>query len=452
MGRLFWKIFAGFWLTLLLTVLGIVAALTIRNETRSVAEAELAQGPRSEYAVRLTWLMLRHGGQPALDSLLGEWPLRDQAPPLAVLNASGADINGREVPAEALRQARLRLENDPGSRAVRSLQLADGREVLVFLPAAFTRAPAPRPPWPVIKLEAPLALALAALLASLGVSALLARHFSRPIRDLRQAFRAASHGQLGVRVGDNMGQRRDEIGELGREFDSMAQQLQQLMGSQHRLLHDVSHELRSPLARLQVAVGLARQKPDEVETALTRIERETERLNTLVGEILSLSRLEAQQAQSADEYVDLVDLIDSVVEDARFEAEGSGRHVIFTHEIEGELIIRARGELLHRAIDNIVRNALRHTPETSTVSVSLAHDSTSKQLRIRIQDAGPGVPEAELDAIFEPFHRGDTSSSGYGLGLAIARRAVQAHGGELHACNREGGGLEVVLALPHRAV
>ncbi len=452
MGRLFWKIFAGFWLTLLLTVLGIVAALTILNETRRVEETELAQGPRSEYAVRLVWLMLHHGGRPALDSLLAEWPLRDQEPPLSVELASGQDLTGREVPAEALRQAQQRLASNPDSRVVRRLRLGEGRSVLIFQPASFARPSSNRPPKPFIRLESPLALTLAALIASLGVSALLARHFSRPIRDLRQAFRAASHGQLGVRVGDNMGQRRDEIGELGREFDSMAQQLQHLMGSQHRLLHDVSHELRSPLARLQVAVGLARQKPGEVETALARIERETERLNTLVGEILSLSRLEAQQAQSADEYVDIVDLIDSVVEDARFEAEGSGRHVIFTHDIEGELVIRARGELLHRAIDNIVRNALRHTPETSTVSVSLAHDSTSKQLNIRIQDAGPGVPEAELDTIFEPFHRGNTASSGYGLGLAIARRAVQAHGGELHACNREGGGLEVVLALPHRAV
>ncbi|MDP5239310.1 ATP-binding protein [Uliginosibacterium sp. 31-16] len=459
MGRLFWKIFAGFWLTLLLTVIGVTAALAIQEEARRSEESVLAAGPRSSIALRTAWSVAQYGGESALRSLLESWPAHDGAPPL-VVNEEGADLLGREVPAEALGIARERLAEwhasrdgervgDWRKRGVRAWQDTAGHEWLMFFPLTAARAPERAPLLPYVRIEAPIALAIAALLASLAVSALLARHFSRPIRKLQDAFLAASHGQLDVRVAQSMDGRRDEIGELGREFDGMAQQLQQLMGSQSRLLHDVSHELRSPLARLQVAVGLARQSPAQVDAALSRIERESERLDALIGEILTLARLEAQSVQHADDYVDVVELLDSVVEDARFEAEGSARRIVFTSSVDGEMIIRARGELLHRAVENVLRNALRHTPPDSVVELNLSRDSTIRALHITIADAGAGVAEAELATIFEPFHRGENAGSGgYGLGLAIARRAIEAHGGQVRARNRSTGGLEVHIDLP----
>lgn len=446
MGRLFWKIFGGFWLTLLITVLGVAAALTIREEALRRDEA-LAAGPRSDYVVRTFALMARHGGEAALRSLYAEWPTERGTPPL-VVDPSGRDLFGRTVPGEALHEAGERLARDPQARNVRQVTGQTGQTYTIFLPSNPSLAPK-EPLLPPLRLEAPIALALAALLASLGVSAWLARHFSRPIRKLQDAFLAASHGQLEVRVSRDMGSRRDEIGELGREFDGMAKQLQQLVGSQNRLLHDVSHELRSPLARLQVAVGLARQNPAQVDRALSRIEHEAERLDALVGEILTLARLEARNVAHADDYVDLVELLASIVDDACFEAEGSDRRVVFTSAVQGELVLRARGELLHRAIENVVRNALRHSPLQSVVEVHLSQEAARRRVHITVADSGPGIPESDLEAIFEPFFRSETAGSGgYGLGLAITRRAIEAHGGSVCARNRSSGGLEVRIELP----
>ena len=463
MGRLFWKIFAGFWLTLLLTVGVVTAALVIREETRRSEESVLAAGPRSSIALRTAWSVAQYGGETALRSLLNNWPEHEGEPPL-VVDAQGVELLGRAVPAEALQAARERLAESYGLREgervgdwrrrnVRVWRDTAGREQLMFFPLSAARAPERSTEHSaslsLSSIETPIALALAALLASLGVSALLAQHFSRPIRKLQDAFQAASQGQLGVRVAQTMTGRRDEIGELGREFDGMAQQLQQLVGSQNRLLHDVSHELRSPLARLQVAVGLARQNPAQLDTALSRIEREAEKLDALVGEVLSLSRLEAQKIQRADDYVDVVELLASVADDARFESEGSGRHILFTSNVEGERVIRARGELLHRALENVVRNALRHTPPDSTVELNLDHNPTAQTLHITIADAGPGVPENELGSIFDPFFRSEAAGSGgYGLGLSIAQRAIEAHDGRMFARNRSTGGLEVHIELP----
>jgi two-component system OmpR family sensor kinase len=216
-----------------------------------------------------------------------------------------------------------------------------------------------------------------------------------------------------------------------------------------RLLHDVSHELRSPLARLRVAIGLARQQPDKMAAALDRIEREGERLAELVGQVLTLSRLEAGVSGAPEEYVDLAQLLDTVVEDARFEAEASGRGVSL--DAAGELIVKARAELLRRAFENVIRNAVKYTAAGTTVEVSLRRREDRESVTVSICDRGPGVPESDLEAVFKPFFRAGTTdtsdASGYGLGLAIAKRAVEAHAGRIHADNRAGGGLCVEIAL-----
>jgi len=319
-------------------------------------------------------------------------------------------------------------------------------------PPAFERGEAndhPRPPpggRPPGRDRLPLLPMFVGLLASLLCAAGLAWYIAKPIRHLRQAFDAAAEGDLEVRVSPSMGGRRDELADLGDDFDRMTERLQALMAGQKRLLHDVSHEMRSPLARLQAAIGLARQQPARMADSLLRIEREGERMNGLVGELLTLSRLEAGVAGPLED-IEIGELLADIVEDTRF--EGAAKQVGIDYA-PGEMAeIRANPELLHRAIENVVRNALRFSPAGGAIRIE-AGRVESGHFRISIGDDGPGVPESQLDNIFKPFFRGDGQSvaGGYGLGLAIARQVIAAVDGKIAAKNRVGGGLLVEIDLP----
>lgn len=290
----------------------------------------------------------------------------------------------------------------------------------------------------------PLAPFLGALLASLACAIGLAWYLAKPIRHLRNAFDAAAEGNLDVRIGSGMSGRRDELADLGRDFDRMSERLCALMGAQKRLLHDVSHEMRSPLARLQAAVGLARQQPDRMENSLARIECESERMNSLVGELLTLARLDVGVV-GHQENVDLTELLNNIVEDARF--EGAARQ-LRVELLMGQIPeVHANAEMLHRAIENVVRNALRHSPDGGTVLVEAR--GTEQEIRLLVSDRGPGVPEDELGSIFQAFYRGEKqeAGNGYGLGLAIAKRVFETMNGEIRAENQEGGGLLVEIVL-----
>ncbi len=295
-------------------------------------------------------------------------------------------------------------------------------------------------------LHIPFWAVIAGCLASLPSAAGLAWYFAKPIRRLREGFAQAANGQLDVRVSPGMGERRDELADLGRDFDHMAERMQQLVGGQKRLLHDVSHELRSPLARLQAAVGLARQRPERTEETLSRIERECERMNQLIGELLTLSRLEAGSVGTAVP-VDMGELLLALVEDARF--DGMGMNVAIDYAPGRMAQVLADGEMLHRAIENIVRNALRYAPPGSSVRIEAGADESSR-FRIAVQDSGPGVNESELAAIFTPFYRGqgEKRGDGYGLGLAIASQIVRMANGVIGAKNIENTGLLVFVDLP----
>ncbi|MDP5240198.1 ATP-binding protein [Uliginosibacterium sp. 31-16] len=285
-------------------------------------------------------------------------------------------------------------------------------------------------------------------LASLLFAGLLARYLSRPIMALRRAFAAVAKGNFNVRPSTEIGSRRDELAELSVDFEHTASQLKNLMDSQRRLLHDVSHEVRSPLARMQLAIDLARQQPEKAESSMQRIERESGRIDRLVEELLTLSRLEARSCGALDEEVDMLDLVEEVVEDARFEASATLRKVEFS--ANGAAQVKGRAELLQRAVENVVRNALRHTFEGTTVQVSLY--TSGAWLSIRVEDDGPGLPDAALGVIFEPFvrFREDRGNDGYGLGLAITRHTIEAHGGSVSATNRDQGGLCIEMRLPSR--
>lgn len=291
----------------------------------------------------------------------------------------------------------------------------------------------------------PVVPVIVTLLGSLLSAILLAWYFAKPIRSLRGAFAQAADGNLEVRVGPDVTRRRDELAELGRSFDHMADRLATLLDSQRRLLHDVSHELRSPLARLHAAIDLARQGLSVDTTkrdALTQIEREAERMDELVGELLTLSRLGAGMPERRDE-VELAELLDELMADARFELTATGRRITLSGPVDARL--RANGQLLHRAIENVVRNALRHSPEGGAVDIHVRMEGG--EVVLEVADRGPGVAPEDLTAIFEPFHRGQ-GSDGHGLGLTIARRVVEGLGGRIYAENRDGDGLRIILRLP----
>jgi two-component system OmpR family sensor kinase len=443
MGRLFWKFFFAFWGTVLVAGLIVGLGLMLRSEWQQ-RELQPESGARAALLVNSAAAMLMHEGPDELREWLHERHHgRHGGLLLLVVDREGRELFGRLLPPGSLRGARGRARLGavgPDEPAVRHVAI-HGEEYLLFVVEARRGSPPGR------DLLGPWLLVLAGLVASLIFSALLARYFARPVGHLRAAFAAAADGRLEVRVQPLIGRRRDEIADLGRHFDTMASRLQALISAQRHLLHDVSHELRSPLARLQAAIGLARQDPARVSTTLERVEREAARLDGLVGELLTLSRLDAGVSGAASESVDLAELVAAIAEDARFEAQAAGRDLVFEAP-PGEIQAEVRAELLHRAFENVIRNAVRFTVPGTVVEVAVGI-TTDQQFSLSVCDRGPGVPEAELQAIFEPFYRSanGTAATGFGLGLAIARRAVESHGGTITALNREGGGLCVEIRL-----
>ena len=281
--------------------------------------------------------------------------------------------------------------------------------------------------------------------------------FTRPVIRLRRAARELAMGKLNARVAWPRSQARifagDELDALIHDFNHMAERLESLVDAQKLLLRDVSHELRSPLARLSVALELVREDAELARPAhLDRIERETERLNLLIGQLLTLSSMEALEKIENFETLSLNELIERMIPDAEYEARQ--RQCSLAFHAEDECKVAGNEELLYRAIENVVRNAIRYTESGSEVEIQLTMGTAHGQLQaeIEVSDHGPGIPESQLNAIFKPFYRVDHSRSpdtgGFGVGLAIADRAVRLHHGELSAMNRKAGGTTIRIALP----
>lgn len=440
MNRLFVKIWLWFWL-----------AMVLLGGTLFLLEQQLSTGFRGERLAGLVQALgdagltvLRHQGPEAfqdwrrgLEQRLGGR--------LYLLAPDGRELGGRVVPgalakdlAAGTGQHRLRHHRHALMSRFRA---ADGEYTAVAVGPGrrgLSRRFGDLPAWA--------RLAVAAVVSG-GVCLGLALYVARPVRRVRAATRRLAEGDLGVRVGHAMGRRRDEMAALGHDFDAMARRLQTLLEAQRRLLQDVSHELRSPLARLRVALELARGSPERAAN-LDRIEREAERLDELVGQVLTLARLEAGAGGRAPEQVDLSTLVAEVVADADFLARR--RDAAVSAELAEGVCLAGHPDLLRSAVDNLLRNAVAHTAPGTRVQVRLT--AGQGQARLTVDDRGPGVPAQDLPRLFEPFFRvqqaRERDSGGTGLGLAITRRAVEAHGGSVRAANRPQGGLEVVLSLP----
>jgi signal transduction histidine kinase len=337
----------------------------------------------------------------------------------------------------------------PASRLFWKLSMAFWLAVLLsfafgyfFLMTVGVPPPHEQPQW--LPLVPIVSGAVASLLFGFG----LAWYLLRPLRHLERALRETAGARFDVRVLPLLGSRRDEIVDLAREFDGMAARLQQANAQQQRLFHDVSHELRSPLARMQAAIGLMRQSPSQAPALLERIERESGRLDALIEELLTLHRLEAGAANLVRERVDVIELLRDIAVDADFEAQAASRSVSL--DAPGAFVTEVNGELIYRAIENVVRNAVKFTAPATAVEIVARTSADGATLAVTVQDRGPGVPPNMLEAIFEPFIRVDGGKGvrGAGLGLAIARRALAMHGGRLSASLREGGGLLISMSLP----
>lgn len=447
MTSLYGRIFLSFWAVMVLIVGG-TAALTYVALAERGDDMPRGAGALMGEAARA----LAEGGDPALRQWLSRVPERGAGLRVLVVGDDGRELLGRPLPphfGRLLRTPRGGLPDYPGvevvpARPLPQLVAPDGRHYgVLVLP--------PYRPFGLLSAfpETRFAVLLLALAVTGAASWLLTRSITRPVRALGAATRDLAGGNLDARVETRVSARRDELGTLGRDFDAMAARLRELMTGRERLLRDVSHELRSPLARMRVAVGLARQPGSDAGRELNRLETEIERLDRLIGQVLHLSRLDAAARAELTDEVDVVELVDGIARDAAFEAQGRGVTIVWQPPAAAARV-RGNPAWLASAIENVVRNAVRYTAEGSTVAIEVGVDA--RAVRVLVRDQGPGVPVGELARIFDPFHRVAESrtreTGGDGIGLAITARALAAHGGSAQAANALGGGLLVTLSLP----
>ena len=460
MHSLYWRIFRSFWLAIVLILVGTVivavsAAIQRRDEEPWVQRGELfAQAD----------VAFENGGADGLRDWLDDITDNPTFKRTYVVGPNGKDMLNRPLPHYILAPlvGRTRL----GKKTVRSGAIAPvGGALVLVSPDGSTYhvivGPLHEHPLLFGELQLP-AVAAATLAIALAVSTVicffLTRRLVGPIDRLRRATQQMSAGNLSVRLLPNLKGRQDDLALLAADFDTMAERVQSLLESKQQLLRDVSHELRSPLTRLQLALSLARRQDGGVERQLTRIAAEADRLEHLIARILKLVRLERPGSAFQGVPLDVGKLLETITEDVAIEADARGCTV--TLSADAGLQVAGDPELLRSAFENVIRNAVRYSASGSAVEVRGSRGAPSKgglaaageQVEVTVRDHGPGVPEKDLKLIFEAFYRVDAARDravgGDGLGLAIAARAIAVHAGSIEAHNAEGGGLEVAMLLP----
>jgi two-component system sensor histidine kinase CpxA len=463
MKSLFLKIFLSLWaalaLSMVLAILVTIALRPPRHAMENQAPQILAE------VVNAYQTGGEHGAHDYLEELWHTQHVRAFA-----FDPAGHELSGRHVPSwvEDVRQGgslrggpprhRGWMDNLMPDRMLRQALTLDGKRYTLVLEL---------PPGPRVFFgphDIPL-LGIAVMVSGL-VCYLLAWSMTSPVTRLRKAAQSLAAGDLSARTGAPVGGGRDDLTELMRDFDRMAERIEGLVDSQSRLLKDVSHELRSPLARLSVALGLARQRvasevgPEvapELESSLNRIELEADRLNQLIQRLLTIARLESGTDGLRKTELPLRELVEEVARDAEYETPGRRCRVTTeaTADPADPFLVEADPDLLRSAVENVVRNATRYTAEGTTVEVRLERQRAAngeEEIIVRVLDSGPGVPDEALQKILEPFYRLDDArnrqTGGAGLGLSIADRAIRLHGGQLRASNRKEGGLEIEIRIP----
>ena len=461
MHSLYWRIFLAFWAALALILVGTVTvavnATAHRTDRPWVQRGQLyAQAARA----------FESGGPQALKSWLqslGGEPFTRTF----VIDPQGREILGRRLPSSlngaggspgsAAGAAGAADASDASPGAIAPI----GGALVLVGPGGSTYhvviGPVRDSPRLFGELELP-GVPLSILAIALGVSAavclFLARYLAAPVDRLRLATRQMAAGDLNVRVLPALRGRQDDLGLLAADLDAMAERLRQLLEAKQQLLRDVSHELRSPLARLQLALSLARREGSAAERHLARIACEADRLEQLIARTLKLVRLERPVHALEQVSVDIGELLRNIAADVAIEADARG--CLVNVQVHGSLRVSGDPELLRSAFENVIRNAVRYSPAGAVVVIGarrVAHAQKSDTVEVAVRDSGPGVPTEDLALIFEPFYRVDAArehhgAGGEGLGLAIAARALAVHGGTITARNVAGGGFAVVMNLP----
>ena len=455
MHSLYWRIFLAFWAALALILVGTVTvavnAATHRTERPWVQRSQLyAQAARAFESDG------PEGLKDWLQSLAGEPFGRT-----FVIEPSGRDMLGRPLPPWLSNPIDTGGGPQEETHANAGAIAPIGGALVLVAPGGSTYhvviGPVRDSPRLFGELElpgVPLSILVIALAVSAGVCFFLARYLAAPVDRLRLATRRMAAGDLNVRVLPALRGRQDDLGLLAADLDAMAERLRQLLEAKQQLLRDVSHELRSPLARLQLALSLARREDSTAERHLARIGCEADRLEQLIARTLKLVRLERPAHALEHVSVDVGELLRNIVSDVAIEADSRGCLV----DLRTQAGLRVSGdpELLRSAFENVIRNALRYSPGGAAVDITarpVANSAKRAAVEVSVRDFGPGVPPKDLELIFEPFYRVDAArehqgAGGEGLGLAIAARALSAHGGAITARNEPGGGLVVTAILP----
>jgi signal transduction histidine kinase len=454
MHSLFLKVFLWFWLAMAL-VIGALFITTELTRERQPFQRFTGMDKAMDAFARVAAETFDQKGLEATRKLFGDTE-SDPNVTFYLFDERGAELTGQPAPPRAALDTAQRaaatggiVRGSPGERmfVAHPVTTESGRRYILV------DALGPRHPR---FLDQPLAQALRILVALLTAGALcylLARYIVSPVVKLRAVTGQVARGDLSARVSPLLGKRRDELADMGRDFDAMTARIESLVSAQHRLIQDISHELRSPLTRLGVALELARRRADaEANSALDRIAREAESMNEMIGQLLTLSRVESSTGGLRKVRIDLSALVQEIADDADFEARGRNRRARTTL-CEACTTTGVHG-LIRSAIENVARNAVRHTAEGTAVEIALSCEGAEarKQAVIRVRDHGAGVPEGALEDIFRPFYRveeaRDRQTGGSGLGLAIAARALRLHEGDIRAANASDGGLIVEMRLP----
>jgi two-component system, OmpR family, sensor histidine kinase CpxA len=456
MGRLFLKIFLGFWLAMLIGGSLVILMLFISGAEPLVARWNAIAGAAMAYYAQTAAETYEREGSAGLRSLLDRMQQENDIRAY-LFDADGRELSGRDAPERVKELARRAVASGRYERAfARNRTLAAQTVAGPFARRYVLVGDMPRGRRGVrSNLLAWLIYSTAFLLAISLICYLLARYLTAPIVKLRAGVRQLASGDVKARVGPGIGCRSDELADLAHDFDAMADRIEALISAQQRLLGDISHELRSPLTRLNLSLAIARRNAGEAASGEhDRIEAEAARINTLIDQLLMLTRLESGVEEVEDESIYLTQLVQETVADADFEAQNLNRAVRIVESDES--LVTGSRLLLRSAVENVVRNAVRYTAEGTAVEITLrvedaGDDSTAV---ISVRDHGPGVPEESLDDLFRPFYRvteaRDRQSGGTGLGLAITERAVRLHGGAVKAVNAPGGGLLVEIRLPQK--
>jgi len=450
MRSLYWKIFLSFWLA---SILIIVTTAWITSEIAQKSSIPARERVFMDSYANAAVITFESGQRKALIPWLEQTGLsRDMN--LYLLTNTGEIIASQPAPEIVKKVARNLVQGRLDEGILKAGNLIVSHEIISTSGIAYRLAAVSEKPlahfveipWAGLTLRLIIAIFISGLICYL-----LSIYLTRPLRSLRMAAKSIATGKLNTRVGRLIGHHKDEIAELRDDFDMMAEQLETLINSKERLLQDISHELRSPLARLQIAIELGRKKTKPVaENEFERMEVECLRLNSLISEILEFARLDKSTNTLQKKQVDLPNLIKQVINDANFEFNEATPRVQAGTIESCQLMLDER--LIHRAIENILRNALTYSPPSQPVIVTLHLKSEKNSVFIDIKDQGFGVPESQLKKIFNPFYRVDTSrekrTGGYGLGLAIAQKAIKLHHGKITAKNLKEGGLLVRISLP----